>query len=625
MLNQMRSGAGNFAAKLLLGLLILSFAVWGVGDMVGGPSMHSTVATVGSSSISQRTFLGAYKRELEAIQSSLGASYSPELVKQMGLPQQVLNKIINRSLIEHESARLGLIPSDADIAQRIRSTPAFQSGKGKFDKALFTEILRRNGLSEKDYTAQLRSQMATELLMGAVNDSAPVSDAAIATIYRALEEQRTAMLYTLPASSVVVPEPDSAQIDAYYTAHGSQYSTPEFRKLSYMVLKGADMVKKAQVSDADLEAAYHERAEEFKRPEQRTVEQILFDNEEAAKKAAAFIASGKSFAQAAKESGKKPMPMGNVAQTNVPDEAAESVFALKEGASTDPIKTAFGWHIFHVSKIDAPKTLSLAEAREFLEKDAKQRAAETELNKISNQIEDALAGGSTLADVAKENGLEVRSLPEIDSQGKGKDGAALKDLPALDKFLDVAFKTQEKSESSLTSSKGGEYYIVRVESITPERVLPLEQVKPRVVEGWKKEERAKLLAGMAKDIEAKFVDEKTRAEMISKHGLKGSLSEPLKRDSENKSIPAGLLADIFERTPGKATGMYPQASGDYMIAVTKDIIPSKAMPPEKIQQNIRASLENSSKNELIEQYLDYLKTKHAVSIDQDALHAVTRE
>jgi len=626
MLNQMRSGANNFAAKVLLALLILSFAIWGIGDMVRHPGGNSIVATVDGVNISQRAFNQALKREMEAIRGSLGSNYSPEVVKQLGLPRQVLHKMINRTLIEREAAKLGLIPSDADVAQRIRNTGSFQTDKGKFNKELFLEILRRSNLSEKEYAAQLRNQMATELLMQVFNGNAPVPDSMLTAIYQAIEEQRIATLYTLSASSAN-SEPDETQIANYYKEHGSQFSTPEFRKISYITLKSSDIKKDVVVSDADMELAYNERIDEFKRPERRNVAQLLYDSEENAKKASDLLKAGKSVEQVAKDTnaqGKKPIAMENVTHDTIPDEA-ESVFSMKQGGSSEPIKTAFGWHIFHVTKIVPATTLSLAEARPTLEKDAKQRAIENAMSKLSNEIEDTLASGSSLAEVAKQAGLTVHTLPEIDARGNGKDGKPVKELPSLDKFLAVAFKTNEKTESSLTSSKGGESYILRVESITPEQVPPLEQIKTRIVDSWKKEQRAKTLADIAKTIELQFADEKTRADAVSKNNLKVSVSDPIKRTSENKTLPDGLLADLFERTVGKNTGMYMQANGDYVVAVVKEIIPSKATPPESMRAKLHDSIENSMKNELMEQYLDYLKTKHTVTINEDVLETATAE
>lgn len=620
MLNQMRSGAGNFAAKVLLALLVASFAVWGIGDMVRRPNTHQAVATVGGTAINQAAFQQALQRETDRVRSTLGSQYSPEMVAQLRLPEQVLSTLIKRELVIIESTKLGLIPSDADIMKNIRDNPAFRDVGGKFSKDAFMDVLRRNRMSEKDYIAQLRQTLATRMLMEALASPTPVSDTAITTLYRALEERRTVTLYTLAATAAA--EPDTAAIETYYKEHASEFSTPEYRKLSYLTFKADAVQKQAKVSEDMLRTTYEERKEEFKRPERRTVEQLLLTNEAEAKKAAELIAAGKSMTDAAKATGKKPTAMGNVERDKLPGEAADAVFALEPGKSTDVIKSAFGWHIFHVSHIVASGTLPFEEVRGNLEADAKAQASEEALSNFNNQIDDALAAGNSLADIAKDKGLTVVALGTVDASGKTPDGKAAT-LPDFDKFLDVAFKTEEKTESPVTLSKGGVYYIVRVESITPSRLRTLDEVKAQATAGARAHARATAIATMADQVASAFADAKTRSDTISKYGLQAS-TVTLKR-SDDKHYPTALLADIFSRRTGESTDIYPTSGSNYLIAVMKERVPSTATPPAETRAQLLNTLKDSAQNERVAQYLAYLEKKHGVSINETALNAITKE
>ncbi len=626
MLNQMRSSVGSIAVKILLVLLIASFAVWGVGDMITGGGGKATVATVGSVEISASTLDGQIRRETDRLRRSLGDNFSPELVKNMHLPEQVLRNLINRTLVEQESARLGFVASDADVIQEIRNNPNFQDSNGKFDKEKFISILRRNGLTEKGYVEQLQRIMGVDLLMGVVHFSAPVPDIAITTIYQALEEARTATLYTFQASNISVPEPSAEDIEAYYNKNvTTQYSTPEYRDVSYLSFTAADIQKRVEIDEEEVRAIYDERVEEFKRPERREVLQLNYDDKEAAASALEMLKAGEAPKKVASETsaqGKKPIELGNTTKDTIMEAAAEDVFALNENGATGPYQSAFGWHVFFVKSITQPTTLPFEEVRGPLENEARARETEYVINKLSIQIEDSLAAGATLKEVAKEQNLTLTDVGSVDAQGKTPDGNTAKALPHFPKFLEIAYNTDEKSESTISITKDGTYYIVRVNAITPVREIPLEKVKSQVAKAVKEANRRVLAATLALEIGQQFTDEAKRAELIKKHNLKVSTLAATKRSDEH-SVPAPLIAELFEKKPGESTGIYLAQNGDHTIAVLKKIIPSKAKPSATLKDNLAKNLTNTLSSELVEQYLTHLKKRYPVTINQSALQAMT--
>lgn len=632
MLDQFRSLAGSLPAKILLGFLVLSFGVWGVGDMLRGGGRNIAVATVGGTSITAGEFLQALHNETENIRRMLGDQYSPELVRSLHLPQQVLRKLVNQELITLESRSLGLVPADDDIVRHIRDNPAFQDGKGNFDKAAFEAMLRASGLSEKAYVDQLRRNMSAGILISTLNSAAPVSDTAVRTLYDIQEEQRAAAVYTIMPSLVAeVPPPTAAQLQAYYDAHPNEFTAPEYRTLSYVTLSPADV--QVTVSEDDVRAAYKERADEFRRPERRTVEQLLYSSEDKARAAEALLKSGKSFAEVAGETdiaNKKAVMLGKVTHDAILPKAADAVFSLPAGGHTDPIASPFGWHIFGVTAIELPSVAPFEEVRPQLEKDLKARGAAEAQDKLANKLEDTLAGGATLKEATAELKLKLTTLGPVSRQGLSPDGSKLKDLPDLDKFLDTAFKTDDKTESSLVTAKGGMYYMLRVESVIPEHVRKLDEMKGLAIASWQNEERNKNLAQLAQDIARDFSDPAKRADAIAKYDLR-PVTDIIKRNGPEAGklgLPPELVDDIFRRKMQESTAAYRQGSGNYLIAVVSNILP--APPPEKdaksqgILADIRSQLQESAQNELLEQYTRYLAAKYGVSVNNAALEAVTK-
>ncbi|MDE3060539.1 MAG: SurA N-terminal domain-containing protein, partial [Pseudomonadota bacterium] len=581
MLNDFRSLAHSLLAKLLMGLLILTFAVWGIGDVVRHGGRNADIATVGSSGISTAEFARALRQETENMRRLLGNNDSPEAIRSLNIPPHLLQNMINRRLLLLESQSLGIVPADGEIARLIRGISAFQNNQGKFDRSLFEAFLRNTGQSEQHYVEQLRQDIAVKLLADTLTSGISVPAASVQALYAAYEEQRSLALYILsPLMVSGIPQPTDAQIDAYYHEHSRNFIIPEYRNLTYATLAESD-IHPAAPSEEAMEKAYKERIDEFRRPERRTVEQLLYASEDAAKKAEALLQSGKTFEQVAKETdivNKNSVSLGKIQRNGVPENTANAVFSLPSGGHTPPIQSAFGWHIFHVSAIEPAAVMPFEEAWPAIEKDLNQRAAEEARSQLANKIEDALAGGATLQEAAKELGLKLHTFGPVDHEGKSPQGDKVKEVPAFDKFLDIAFRTDEKSESGLIPSKGGVYYIVRVDSVTPARIRPLQEVRSEVVSEWQKQERIQRLGAVAKDIAAAFANPGKREGAIAQYRLT-PLSVAVKRSSttaDNIALPPQLVADVFAHKPQESTGAWPLQNGDYAIAVITGTIPAPA-------------------------------------------------
>jgi len=634
MLNSLRTSATSIWAKILLAFLVLSFGVWGIGDVVTSNGRNAAMATVGAKTITGAEFRRALQHEAENIRRVMGDGFTPAMLKNPMIYRHVVRQMVNNSLLLQESEVLGLIPSDADVVRRIRSSQNFQDNKGNFNKVLFENMLKHSNISEKTYVESLREEMAVSLLIETLVALPPVSDTAAQTLLEAREEGRNVTFYSLKPSLVSnVPQPDNAQIKSYYESHNKDFTAPEYRTISYVTITSAS-VKNGAVSEDDLKALYKERIDDYKRPERRKVEQVLYSSEDSVRKAAELLKSGKPFDRVAKETdalNKDNLLLGNVEQRNILENAADAVFSLKVGAVTDPIQSAFGWHIFRVTAIEPPSVAPLDEVRPALEKELKQRNADDGLNKLANQIQDALAGGTPLQEAAKEFGLKVTAFGPVDRQGKTLENAKSSEVPELDNFLDVAFKTDEKTESSITTSKNGVFYIVRVDKTIPERLRTLDEIKGLVVSGWQKEEREKRLSVLAKEIGDKFTKQSDRDAAIAKYNLQPVSTTMIKRGTHaagDLSLPPPLVADIFARQPQQGSAAYLGKNGDYLLGIVSAIVPAGTADKDPrlatSLADIKTKLKTNGQNEVLQQYTQYLEKKYPVSIHESVIEAVLK-
>lgn len=634
MLDSLRSSATGIFAKILLAFLVLTFGIWGIGDMIRNPAGRLTIAKVGDATITSDEYIIAMRREAENLRRLMGDNFSPDVLKDPTLERHVLQQLINRSLLKQESEALGIVPGDADVVRRIRTNPGFQDEKGNFDKAQFEATLKSVGMSEKNYVETVRQDMASTLLVDTLTAVVPVTDIAAHTLFEARGEGRSVTLYSLkPAAMSSIPVPEDAQIKSYYDAHAHEFTAPEYRSASYVTIGSANVGKDVRVSEDELKTAYKERLDEFRRPEKRGVEQLLYSSKDTADKASALLKGGKSFEDVAKTTdamNKNALTLGKVERGGVIESAADRVFSLKAGEFTEPVQSPFGWHIFKVVSIDPPSVASFEEAKPVLEKDMASRGADDALNKLANRFQDMLAGGSTLTEAAQELHLKVISVGPVDRTGKTPDGGKAV-LPELDKFSDLLFKTDEKTDSQMATSKGGLYYLLHVDKITPEHVRTLDEVRELAATGWQSEERERLLSELAKQVGAVFAKPAERPGVLAKYNLQPAGKVVIHRTTHTAggiSLPTELVADAFARNPQGGTQAYATKNGDYLLATVDSVIPAPSPESDPkltaLLKDIHKGLEAVGQNEILEQHAHYLMQKYRVTINESALQTVLK-
>ena len=613
MLDKLRESAHGVFAKILLGLLVISFGIWGIGDVFRNGGGVSSIATIGKYNISEREYSAALRHKQNELLQKLGKNFNTDLLNKLGIGQIVLKDLIDTKLLANEIDALGLNVSDDEIGKAIINNPNFFDKDGKFDKNIYLTILRDNGLKEATYEEELRKDIATRLLIDTITSGVVVPENLAATLYKAEQEQRVADILVISPSAIKqIPAPSEQEVKAYYDAHNKFYLTPEYRTVSFVELKLADIANKIQVSDEEIKQSYEDRIAEFHRPEKRIAEQMIFTKEEDAKKALESLKKA-SFAEIAKSANivnKGKTSLGAISKQELPADAAEELFALPENSVSKIVKSDFGWHIFVMGKKTPETTAPLAEVRGDLSKEIALKKAQETVAHLSNEFEDALAGGASFAVASEKIGQKITTLPKIGSDGKAIDGKKVA-IPNYDKFLEVAFATAEKEHSAAISNNDGSYLILQVDNINASSVRPLAEVKDKIISELKEEKKQELLKKLAETASKNFGKDITDKVIVS--------SGKIKRDSsaiEKHALPKALVLDIFRSQIGANTKSYQAQNSDYMIASVKEVIPATAQPEKTVLDRIHTELRKNLANEVYENYINYLRGKYSVTINK---------
>ncbi|MGH6867594.1 MAG: SurA N-terminal domain-containing protein, partial [Methylocella sp.] len=299
MLRSMRASAqglvGRVVMAILMSLIILSFAIWGIGDIFRGFGANN-LARVGGVEIGADTYRNAYQAELQTLQRAEHRNITNEEAHQYGLDGQVLSQLVNEAALDDEARRLGLAISDEDIKKAIVNDANFKGMTGHFDRQAFDAFLRGEGFTEKTYVRQQRSVRLRRQIVDALTSGVQLPKALLEAIFRFQMETRSVDYILFPAASAgPLPAPSQGDLKSYFESNRQIYATPEFRGLVVLPVTPATIAKPDDVSDADARNRYEEvKNERFGAPEKREVEQILFASDAEATEARAQLDAGKT-------------------------------------------------------------------------------------------------------------------------------------------------------------------------------------------------------------------------------------------------------------------------------------------------------------------------------------------
>ncbi len=277
MLQSKRASAQGWFARIvtaiLMGLIILSFAIWGIGDIFRGFGANN-LAQVGGIEIGADTYRNAYQAELQTLQRAEHRNITNEEAHQYGLDGQVLSQLVSEATLADQARRLGLAISDEDIKKAIVNDDNFKGMAGRFDRQAFDAFLRDEGFTEKTYVRQQRSVRLRRQIVDALTSGVQLPKALLEAIFAFQMETRSVDYILFPSASAgQLPAPSQEELKGYFESNRQLYATPEFRGLVVVPVTPASIAKPDDVSNADARNRYEEvKNERFGAPEKREVE-----------------------------------------------------------------------------------------------------------------------------------------------------------------------------------------------------------------------------------------------------------------------------------------------------------------------------------------------------------------
>jgi peptidyl-prolyl cis-trans isomerase D len=625
----MRKASSNWLGKIIMatvmGVLIISFGVWGIADIFRGFG-QSTLAKIGHTEISAEQFRQIYTDKLQQLGRQFGRPLTMDQARAFGLDRQVLQQTIAEAALDEEARRMGLGQSDAEVMRMIYSDPNFKGLGGTFEPARFQSTIRQFGYTEQRYLAEQRRLALRRQIAGTISAGLEPPKVLIDALTRFQNEQRSVEYIKLDAAQAGQIDPASPEtLAAYFDDHKTQFRAPEFRKLSFVVINPEEIGKWTEVSDEDAKKVFEQRRDKLGTPERREVSQMVFANAEEALAARGRITSGLSFDDLAKERnlGLSDVDLGMIAKSAIIDPAvAEAAFSLPSGEVSQPVQGQFGVALVKIGKIEPGVTPSYEGLAAQVKKEIAIERARAKVAELHNKMEDERGGGASVVEAAQKLGLTAVTVDAVDRSGRLPNGQLVTNIPRGLDVVSQAFNSDVGVDNDPIQFGGG-YVWYDVLGITPSRERNLDEVKDQVEARWREDQISTKLRAKATEMVGKLEHGGTLAEEATAAGSKVETAAAFRRDASLPGVPSGVITAAF-RTPKDGVGQTPGAGGSEWIVfrVTDITVPPVDAASDDLKK-LKETLQRGLTDEQLAQYVTKLESEIGTTINQAAFAQVT--
>lgn len=620
MLAAIRAFAKTWVAAVLFGILIISFALWGIRDVFRG-RISDAVIVAGSRTMNSAQYKREFDQQKSRLEQQYGQPIPTEVAAANGLDTQVLQGLATRESFAELLRKIGLQPSDKLVVAEIEKIPAFfDQVSGRFDKKSYAQRLADNGLTVPAFEQMIRDDIAQQhLMMGVASGLAmPRAYTAMAAVY-GLENRDVALIQVGPSSVAQPAAPTDEQLTAFMKENAAQLLRPEFRALS-VVRFSPDQVQPGPVDEAEVMKRYNFRKDTLSKPETRTVVQIPAKDAAAAAQITARLAKGEAPAAIARSLGVDAITYPQKPQSAIPDrKVAAAAFQMKQG-QVQTVQGDLGQAVVRVDQVVPGHEVTLAEIRPALEAEVRKDAATAKVDALSQTYDDAHAKGATLAEAAQKAGVPVISIPPVAKQGLDQQA---KPVPGLSqKLLETAFSLPAGGESELVDAGNGEYFAVRVEKVIPPAVPPLAEIKPQLTKAWTMRELAKRMEAKAGELLARVKKGESLDAVAASAGLKVTHLTGLSRQTaaQNPAASQEVLANTFSGKQGDAFSARDKEFG-YVVGKIESVKIADATALAQAAEQVRPQMSMAFLRELEEAARNGARAKIKPRIDTDRARA----
>jgi peptidyl-prolyl cis-trans isomerase D len=504
MLRALRKATRTWVAGILVGLLVLSFAIFGINDVFNGPA-PTGVARVAGENIPPDDFKAEFDRVLERAKQETGRDVTSAEAREQGIDNAVLERMVGERSLAALTRSLGIMPSETALRREIQQIQAFQDpATGQFSAEGYQQVLSQNRLTPTRFEAQLRTDMARGMLFTAATSGIRAPGLYARQTLAAATERRAVSIIAVPARLAgQVGTPTEALLQALYQENIQRLTRPETRALTLAVASMADFTAKATVDEAQVRLLYDRNKAQRATPATRTFVRLGVRDAAQAEVVATRLRAGEDPAAVARAlSLQAPTNFDGSTQQQVPDTAvAEAAFAAQPGAvvtATSPL----GVSVLKVTGATAAREPAFEELAPQIRTELRARSAGQALTAATEAFEAAVAEGTPMAQAATAAGLRLTRVAAVTAEGIGPTGQPVPELAEARELLANAFELSQGDATDLIQVGEDTYVAATVDAITASAPVPIAEVRPQLAEEWRRRTISSTLEARANAIAA---------------------------------------------------------------------------------------------------------------------------
>ena len=555
MLDLLRKNATGPLGIALIILLVFAFSIWGVGDIFRGYNAN-ILAKIGNRELNAQNYLFNFNREVNRISNQLERIVTTEEAINSGLHYQILDRSLVELSANAASDEIGLIASDDAIKKRILSTNAFKNAFNQFDRNIFEQIIRQNGLTEDSFLVLERdSHVLSQLSKSVFKDINPPSALNDLLFRYQFERRNVDYIIISPDEISQESEVDKNEIEIFYNENINLYKTEETRDFSVISLNVSTLSKLENVSDEEINIFYEDNKYNYYEPEKRSYYLIpYFSNEDAIKALENYSSNG----DIEKILIDRNLNINDVDQglitfdEGISESVSEEAFNASLNQLSGPTESPFGPSLIYVNEIISEKEIKIEEIKDQIVIDIQKDKAKDKVYSLYGEIEDLRAEGKTLEEIAEEKSLSIESFKNINDVGQRIDGSIIKN-PSLEELINLIFLNDVDEDLEPYEDSEGNLNFFRIDNINYSQQIPLNEAMENIKLSILENKSIENVKTKSKEIFDRLKEYNNNLDFISdENDLAIATSGILSRTSSNEIFTSKALSEIFKTEKGSS-------------------------------------------------------------------------
>ena len=477
-----RNASGPFGLTLII-LLVLAFSVWGIGDIFRNYDV-GTLARIGDREVDSQEFLFRYNREISRISNELERFVSNEEARDSGIDIQILTNLLVEKTLNSSADKMKLRPSDNSLTERLKNTNSFRNAFNQFDKNVFNQVLRQNGITEDLFFSMERDSIAQTQIYRALFENLNISKEFSNLIYRFQNEDRNVEYLVLNTNteSLDAYEINNQELLSYYNNNKDNYISESKRDFTLLTLLKSELNSLIKVEEGIIKEIYENNLSDYETPEKRTYYVIPFNSSEEVNLALNNFKENTDINNIIISRG---LSVEDVIQSSLSSEEglneaiSNKAFELDKNILAGPVPGPFGPTLIYVTKIESSLKQTFLEVKEKIENDYKSEETQDKIYEIYNVIEDQRAAGLTFEEIALENNLKLSQYSSVNNNGSNFSNSNI-DLTLKNSIIETIFDSDIGLEMDPLEDQNGNVVFIRVDNIDEERLLNFDSVQNEV-------------------------------------------------------------------------------------------------------------------------------------------------